>query len=173
MSLYALDGAAPDLPAEHWIAPTATLIGQVRLGEEASVWWNAVLRGDNDRIILGSGSNIQDNAVCHADPGVPLTIGAGVTVGHSAILHGCTVGDNCLIGMQAVVLNHATIGEDSIIGAGALVSEGKTIPPKSLAVGIPARVVRTLSPEEIDGIRKSAAGYRANWHRYRAGCKAI
>ncbi|MEM0908332.1 MAG: gamma carbonic anhydrase family protein [Pseudomonadota bacterium] len=173
MPLYALDGALPDLAPAHWVAPTAVLIGRVRLLHEASVWWNAVLRGDNEWITLGEGSNIQDGVICHTDMGAPLTVGSGVTVGHGAILHGCTVGDGALVGMGATVLNHAAIGAQCLLGAGALVPEGKTIPERSLAVGAPARVVRTLDAAEIEAIAASAKRYVNNWMRYATSCKTL
>lgn len=155
------------------MAPTAVLIGRVRLHHNASVWWNAVLRGDNEWITLGEGTNIQDGTVCHTDMGAPLTLGANVTVGHTAILHGCTVGDGALIGMGATVLNYAEIGEDAIIGAGALVPTGKVIPPRTLAVGAPAKVVRDLTDEDIARVHDGTRRYVENWQRYRASCREI
>jgi carbonic anhydrase/acetyltransferase-like protein (isoleucine patch superfamily) len=171
MSLYALDGVAPELPADGdvWIAPGARVIGRVVLRRGASVWFNAVLRGDNEPMVVGEDSNIQDGTVCHSDAGFPLTVGAGCTIGHMAILHGCTIGDGSLVGMGATVLNGAVIGRQSLIGAGALVTEGKMIPEGVLAVGRPARPVRDLTPEEIAGLALSAAGYRANMRRFRDG----
>lgn len=173
MPLYSLDGVAPEIADDAWVAPTAVLIGRVRLLPGASVWWGAVLRGDNEWIELGEGSNIQDNSVCHTDPGAPLTVGAGVTVGHKAILHGCTVGDGALVGMGATVLNHATVGDHALIGAGALVAERKTIPPRALAVGAPARVIRELSDEDVAAFGEGAVRYRANAARYRQGCVIV
>ncbi|MEO1104110.1 MAG: gamma carbonic anhydrase family protein [Pseudomonadota bacterium] len=173
MPAFALDGEAPDCAPTHWVAPTAVLIGRVRLAAEASVWWNAVLRGDNEWITIGARSNIQDNAVCHTDMGAPLTVGTGVTVGHSAILHGCMIGDDSLIGMHATVLNHAEIGPECLIGAGALVTEGKKIPPRSLVIGSPGKVARTLSEEDLAAVRASADRYVVNAARYRAHCKAL
>ena len=171
MSLYEIDGIAPVLPqgGEFWIAPGAQVLGPVVRHAGASVWVGAVLRGDNEPIELGEGSNIQDGCVCHTDPGLPLTIGAWVTVGHMAILHGCTIGDGSLIGMGATVLNGARIGSNVLLGAGALVTEGKEIPDGVLAVGRPAKVVRDLAEDEIAGLRRSAERYRANAARYRAG----
>ena len=172
--IYELDGVAPQLPSgEYWIADEAVLIGDILLEESCSIWFGAVLRGDNERIHIGKGSNVQENVVMHTDPGFKLTIGAGCTIGHKAMLHGCVVGDNSLIGMGAIVLNGAVIGKNCLIGAGALVTEGKVIPDGSLVMGAPAKVVRELSPEAIAGIGKSAAIYRANMRRFRNGLRAI
>jgi carbonic anhydrase/acetyltransferase-like protein (isoleucine patch superfamily) len=169
--IMALDGVAPELPesGDWFVAPGARLIGRVILREGASVWFNAVLRGDNEPIEIGEGSNVQDGAVFHTDPGCPLTLGPDVTVGHQAILHGCTVGAGSLIGMGAVVLNGARIGEGCLIGANALVTEGKEIPDGSLVMGQPGKVVRQLDAEAIAKLRDSARRYRANAARYRAG----
>ena len=150
----------------HFVAHNATIIGNVHLGSESSVWFNAVLRGDNDRIAIGDRSNIQDGAVLHTDPGIELVVGDGVTIGHQAMLHGCTIGDNSLIGIGATILNHAGIGRDSVVGAHALVTEGKSFPDGVLIVGSPARVVRELEAHEIEGIRRSAAVYVDNAKRY-------
>ncbi|MBG6202853.1 carbonic anhydrase/acetyltransferase-like protein (isoleucine patch superfamily) [Labrenzia sp. EL_13] len=171
MPTYALDGRAPDFPqnGDFWIAPNATLIGDIRLREAVSVWFGAILRGDNEPVIVGPRSNVQDGCVFHTDMGYPLTIGADCTIGHNAILHGCTVKDNSLIGMGATVLNGAIIGSNCIIGANALIGEGKEIPDNSLVVGIPGKVVRTLPDEAKDNIRQSAEGYVRNWRRYRDG----
>ena len=173
MPLYSLDGHHPELPAagEAWIAPDAVLIGRVRIAPGASVWWGAVLRGDNELIDIGPGSNVQDGCVLHTDMGFPMTIGAGCTVGHKAILHGCVLEDNVLVGMGAVVLNGARIGRNSLVGAKALVPEGRHIPERSLAVGVPAKVVRELSDEGIAGLEASARGYVANWRRYAVGLR--
>lgn len=170
MPLYALDGEVPEIAGDAYVAPTAVLIGRVRLRPGASVWWNAVLRGDNEWIELGEGSNIQDGTVCHTDMGAPLTIGAGVTVGHNAILHGCTIGDGALVGMGATVLNHAVIGPKCLIGAGALVGEGKDIPAQSLVLGVPGKVVRTLSDADAHALSAGAVGYVGNAKRYAKGC---
>lgn len=171
MPLYSLDGHRPELPpaGEAWIAPTAVLIGRVRIAPGASVWWGAVLRGDNELIDIGPGSNVQDGCVLHTDLGFPLTIGAGCTVGHNAILHGCVLEDNVLVGMGATVLNGARIGRNTLIGANALVPEGRQIPEGSLVVGMPAKPLRPLSEEEIERLKASAAGYVANGRRYAAG----
>jgi carbonic anhydrase/acetyltransferase-like protein (isoleucine patch superfamily) len=171
MSLYTLDGEGPDLRPSAWVAPGARLIGKVILGDEASVWFNAVLRGDNEPITIGRGSNVQDGSVCHTDMGSPLIVGADCTIGHMAMLHGCIIGEGSLIGMGAVVLNGARIGRGALIGAGALVTEGKEIPDGVLAIGRPAKVVRDLSPDEIAGLARAAEGYRANASRFRAGLK--
>jgi carbonic anhydrase/acetyltransferase-like protein (isoleucine patch superfamily) len=173
--LYELDGAAPRLPegGSAWIAPGAMLIGQVTLGPGVSVWFNAVLRGDNEPITIGRDSNVQDGCVFHTDPGFPLTIGADVTVGHKAILHGCTVGDGCLIGMGAVVMNGARIGANCLLAANALVTEGKEIPDGSLVVGQPARVARALDEATIRTIREASARYRARQDQYRAGLRRV
>src|SRR5215212_9003986 len=153
MPLYALGDLEPHLAAGAWAAPSADLIGDVRLGERASVWFGAVIRADNTPIIVGDESNVQDGAVCHSDAGVPLTIGARVTIGHQAILHGCTIADDCLIGMGARILNGAVIRSECIVGAGALITEGKSFAAGSLIVGAPARVVRELSDEEKQALR--------------------
>lgn len=161
MPLYALDGVAPTLPEDGsaWIAPSAEIVGDARLGRDVGIWFGAVIRADNTPITVGARSNVQEGAMLHSDPGAPLSIGDGVTIGHHATLHGCTIGDNALIGISAVVLNHAAIGADSLVGAGALVTEGRRFAPGSLIVGAPARVVRALSPDEIARLRASAAGY--------------
>lgn len=171
--IWELDGIAPEIAPDAWVAPDAQLIGRIVLEAEASVWWAAVLRGDNEEIRIGRGSNVQDGCVFHTDPGFPLRIGADVTVGHKAILHGCTVGDGALIGMGATILNGAVIGEGALIGAGALVAEGKQIPPGALVMGAPGRVVRQLDEAAIAGLRQSAARYRANAARFRAGLRPL
>ncbi|WP_293872630.1 MULTISPECIES: gamma carbonic anhydrase family protein [unclassified Sphingomonas] len=169
MTCYALDGVAPEIGADVYVAPGAQVIGRVVLGERASIWFGAVLRGDNDPIRIGAESNVQDGAMIHADPGVPTTIGDGVTIGHHAIVHGATVGDRSLIGMGATLLNRAVIGADCIVGANALVTEGKAFPDGSLIVGSPARLARPLTDAEIAGLRLSAATYVANARRYATG----
>ena len=171
--IWELDGTAPQVAPDAWVAPDAQLIGRVVLEDMASVWWAAVLRGDNEEIRIGRGSNVQDGCVFHTDPGFPLRIGADVTVGHKAILHGCRVGDGALIGMGATILNGAVIGEGALIGAGALVAEGKEIPPGALVMGAPGRVVRQLDAAAIARLRDSAARYRANAARYRAGLRPV
>lgn len=167
MALYALGDTAPTLGNGAWAAPSADLIGDVRLGERASVWFGAVIRADNTPIIIGEDSNIQDGAICHSDPHAPLTIGRGVTVGHQAILHGCTVADGALIGMGSRVLNGATIGERCIVGAGALVPEGKTYEGGHLLVGAPARIVRALTEAELLMLGTSARQYAEKADLYR------
>lgn len=169
MSLFALDGVAPTLAEGVWIAPSAQVIGDVRLGASASVWFNAVLRADNEPMTVSARSNIQDGSVLHSDPGSPLTIGEGVTIGHKAMLHGCTVGDNSLIGINAVVLNRAVIGKNSIVGAGALVPEGKVFPDGVLLIGSPARVARELTEDQIARLTLSADHYVWNSHRFANG----
>jgi len=173
MTLYALDGTAPELAKDTWIAPDANLIGRVVIEDAASVWFSSTLRGDNDTITVGAGSNIQENCVLHTDMGYPLTIGQGCTIGHKVMLHGCTIGDNSLIGMGATVLNGAKIGRNCLIGAGALITEGKEIPDGSLVMGVPGKVVRSLDDAAIDGLRKSALGYQANMRRFRDGMTAL
>jgi carbonic anhydrase/acetyltransferase-like protein (isoleucine patch superfamily) len=168
MPIYSLEGIAPELPhpQRYWIAPDAHVIGRVRLGSDVSVWFGAGLRGDNEWIEIGARANIQDGAVLHTDMGYPLTIGEGTTVGHHAILHGCSIGSNTLIGMGATILNGARIGANSIVGANALVTEGKEFPDGSLIVGSPAKVVRSLDADAIQRLRSSAARYVDNGHRY-------
>lgn len=152
---------------DYWIAPTAVLIGKVHLEKDASVWWNAVLRGDNELITVGEGSNIQDNSVCHTDPGHPLVIGRNVTVGHMVMLHGCTIGDSSLVGIGSVIMNGARIGKGCIIGSNALITEGKEIPDYSMVLGSPGKVVKTLTPEEAAKYTGGARRYVENWKRYR------
>jgi carbonic anhydrase/acetyltransferase-like protein (isoleucine patch superfamily) len=171
MALYALDGISPELPepGQFWIAPSADVMGRVRLLAGASVWFGAVLRGDNEWITLGIGSNVQDGCVLHTDMGAPLSIGRNCTIGHKAILHGCEIGDNSLVGMGAIVLNHVKIGQNCLIGAGALIPEGKVIPDNSLVVGQPGRVIRTLDAVVEAQLAASAAGYQRNWKRFAVG----
>ena len=174
MTEYILDDRCPRLPKDrdYWIAPNAGVIGDVVLKSGASVWFGAVLRGDNEPLVLGENSNVQDNSVLHTDPGVPLIVGANVTIGHMAMIHGATIGDGSLIGIGAILLNGSSIGKGCIIGAGALVTEGKTIPDGSLAVGSPARVVRQVTEAERAMLAASALHYVENWKRYAAGLKA-
>ncbi|SHI31683.1 gamma carbonic anhydrase family protein [Wenxinia saemankumensis] len=171
--MYDLDGARPHLDPTAWVAPGAHVIGKVILSAHASVWFGATIRGDNEPITVGEGSNVQENCVFHTDMGYPLTIGADCTIGHKAMLHGCTIGDGTLIGMGATVLNGAVIGQGCLIGAGALVTEGKRIPDGSLVLGAPGRVVRPLDDEAIAALRASAAHYRENARRFRAGLRPL
>lgn len=173
MPLYTLDAIAPQLDDEDsiWIAPDAAVIGNVVLGRDVGIWFGAVLRGDNEPIAIGAGSNLQEHTVIHTDPGYPVTVGHGCTIGHRALLHGCTVGDNSLIGMGAIVLNGAVIGKNSLVGAGALVTEGKQFPDNSLIVGAPARLVRELDEATIEELKVSAQHYIANARRFKAGLK--
>jgi carbonic anhydrase/acetyltransferase-like protein (isoleucine patch superfamily) len=173
MARYQLDQVAPRIAASAWVADSAQVIGDVVLHEDASVWFGAVLRADSDTLTIGRGSNIQDGSVVHADAGFPVMLGEDVTVGHQAMLHGCMVGDGSLIGIQAVVLNGAKIGRSCLVGAGALVTEGKEFPDGSLIIGSPARVSRPLRPDEIEGLRRSAAHYVANAKRFKGGLKRI
>lgn len=172
--IYELNGVRPELPApdSFWIAPGAVVLGKVILRRDASVWFGAVLRGDNEPIDIGEGSNVQDGAVLHTDPGAPLTLGRHVTVGHMAMLHGCVVGDNSLIGIGAVVLNRVRIGRNCLIGAKALIPEGKEIPDNSLVIGAPGRIARAVTEAEAAGLTASAMHYVANWRRYRDGLRA-
>jgi carbonic anhydrase/acetyltransferase-like protein (isoleucine patch superfamily) len=156
----------------YWIAPTAVVIGNVRLEHNASVWWNAVLRGDNELITIGEGSNIQDGCVLHTDPGYPMTIGKDVTVGHMAMLHGCVIGANSLVGIGAVILNGARIGANCLIGAKALIPEGKEIPDNSLVMGAPGRIKSEVGEEHVARIRHAAEHYVANWQRYKRDLRA-
>ncbi|MEO8667743.1 MAG: gamma carbonic anhydrase family protein [Bauldia sp.] len=171
MPAYALEGVTPSLPADgaFWIAPTAQIIGRVTLGKDVGVWFGAVLRGDNEAIAIGAGTNIQEMVMMHTDPGFRLTVGDGCTIGHRAILHGCTLGNNVLVGMGAIVLNGAKVGDNCLIGAGALVPEGREIPAGSLVIGMPGKAVRALGPEEIARLRISAAHYVTNWKRFAKG----
>jgi len=168
MPVYTLGGVAPVLPeaGRFWIAPDASVIGKVTLAAGVGIWFGAVLRGDNEPLVIGEDSNIQEHGMLHTDPGFPVTIGRGCTIGHRAIIHGCTIGDNVLIGMGAIILNGARIGENSLVGAGALVPEGREIPPGSLVIGMPGKVARVLTEEEIARNRRSAANYVANWQRF-------
>ena len=171
--LYTLDGVGLETESdEWWVAPTAVVVGRVRLEHEAAVWWGAVLRGDNEPITVGRGSNVQDNCVCHTDPGFPLIIGPNVTVGHMAVLHGCTIGEGTLVGIGAIVLNGARIGRNCLIGAKALIAEGKEIPDNSLVMGMPGKVVGEVRPEQLEGVHRGTEKYVDNWKRYRAGLRA-
>jgi carbonic anhydrase/acetyltransferase-like protein (isoleucine patch superfamily) len=175
MTAYRLGERVPEFPedGQYWIAPNATVLGHVILKKNASVWFGAVLRGDNDPIVIGENSNIQDNAVLHTDVGQPLTIGDNVTVGHQVMLHGCTIGDGSLIGIGSIVLNGAKIGKGCLVGAGALITEGKEIPDYSMVVGSPGKVIRTLAPEQAAALSAGALHYVENWKRYKTGLRAI
>ena len=171
--LYGLGDISPAIGEGAWVAPSADLIGDIRLANRASVWFGAVIRADNTRIVIGEESNVQDGAICHSDPGAPLAVGARVTIGHQAILHGCTISDDCLIGLGARILNGAAIGPDCLVGAGALVTEGKRFDGGSLIVGAPARVIRQLTDAERSAIRVSAAHYAEKAARYAAGLQPV
>jgi carbonic anhydrase/acetyltransferase-like protein (isoleucine patch superfamily) len=175
MPIFELAGERPEFPADgqYWIAETAVVIGRVRLRSEASVWWGAVLRGDNEWIEVGERSQVQDNATLHTDPGYPLAIGRGCVIGHNVVLHGCTVGDGSLIGMGAILMNGARVGANSIVGAGAVVTEGRTFPDDSLIVGAPARAIRTLDEKARDMIAKGADIYVQRWKHYAAALKRV
>ncbi|WP_275788692.1 gamma carbonic anhydrase family protein [Pararhizobium gei] len=173
MTLYSLDGISPSLPSGFvWIAPTSHVIGAVHLGENVGIWFGAVLRGDNEPITIGAGTNIQEMTMVHTDPGYPVTLGEGCTIGHRAILHGCTIGDNSLVGMGATILNGAKIGRNCLIGAGALVTENRVIPDNSLVVGAPGKVVRELDDAAVEKLRISAENYVRNARRFSKGLKA-
>ena len=173
MAIYQLDDFTPAIHDSAWVADSAQVMGRVTLAEDSSVWFGVVIRGDSETIKVGQGSNIQDNSVLHADQGQPLVIGDHVTVGHQVMLHGCTVGDGSLIGIQAVVLNGAKIGKNCLVGAGSLVTEGKEFPDGSMILGSPAKVVRQLSPEQIEGLKMSARHYMNNASRYKTGLKKL
>jgi carbonic anhydrase/acetyltransferase-like protein (isoleucine patch superfamily) len=175
MPVYSLGNVTPELPNddEYWIAPTASVMGRVILKKNASIWWGCTVRGDNDPITIGENTNIQDGSVLHSDMGSPLTIGANVTVGHMAMLHGCDIGDGSLIGIGAVVLNGAKVGRNCMIGSKALISEGKEIPDNSLVMGIPGKVVREVSPAQLETLRLSAEGYVINWKRFKRDLKPL
>ncbi len=173
MAIYALGDKVPRFGEGCWIADNATVIGQVNAGRNVSIWYNVVIRGDNDPITIGDDTNIQDGSILHNDQGVPLQIGAGVTIGHMVMLHGCTVGDGSLIGINAVVLNHAVIGKNCIIGANALIPEGKVIPDRSLVVGSPGRIIRELTDQDIANLKANAAHYVDNARLYAAKLRHI
>ena len=173
MAVYEVDGKTPQVDSTAWIADSAQVMGHVTLGPDASVWFGCVLRGDTESMTIGEGSNIQDLTVMHADHGLPLTIGKHVTVGHKVMLHGCTIGDESLIGIGAIVLNGARIGKNCLVGAGSLVTEGKEFPDGSMILGTPAKVVRQLTPEQIEGLRLSAQHYIDNARMFRATLKKL
>ena len=171
--IYELNGKKPECHGDHWIAESADVIGNVILGDQVSIWFNVVLRGDNDPITIGRASNVQDGSVLHTDIGSPLTIEEGVTVGHKVMLHGCFIGKNSLIGINSVVLNGARVGKNCLVGANSLIPEGKDIPDGSLVMGSPAKVIRQLDERAIDGLRISSQNYIANYKRFREGAKII
>jgi len=173
MAIYELDGVRPRAEGDHWIADSASVMGNVILKQNASVWFNATLRGDNDPITIGENTNIQDGSVLHTDVGIPLTIGANCTIGHMVMLHGCTIGENTLIGIGTIILNGAKIGKNCLIGANSLITEGKEIPDGSMVMGAPGKVVRELTEQQIQGITGSALHYVENWKRYARGLKKI
>jgi carbonic anhydrase/acetyltransferase-like protein (isoleucine patch superfamily) len=175
MSVYNLGSVTPELPNddEYWIAPTAAVMGNVILKKNASIWFGATVRGDNHPIVIGENSNIQDGSVLHTDEGVPLVVGANVTVGHLVMLHGCTIGDNSLIGIGSIILNGAKIGKNCLIGANCLITEGKEIPDNSLVMGAPGKIVREVTPEQALALTASADHYVANWKRYRRDLRAV
>jgi len=175
MPIYAIDGKAPEFEDAdtNWIAPDATLIGNIRIGRHAGFWFGVVIRGDGELITIGADTNVQEHTIMHTDPGFPLSIGQGCTIGHRALLHGCTIGDNSLIGMGAIVLNGARVGNNSLVGAGALVTENKVFPDNSLVVGSPAKVIRTLDDAAIERLRVSAAHYVSNAKRFKAKLKTV
>lgn len=173
MALFELDGVSPQLADTAWVADNAQVIGNVKLGADASVWFGVTARGDTESISIGQGSNVQDGSVLHADVGLPLVVGDNVTVGHKVMLHGCTIGDETLIGIGAIVLNGAKIGKNCVVGAGALVTEGKAFPDGSMIIGSPAKAVRQLTPEQMEGLRLSAKHYIENAQRYRHTLKKI
>jgi carbonic anhydrase/acetyltransferase-like protein (isoleucine patch superfamily) len=169
MAIYALGDKRPIIADSAWIAPNAVVIGDVRLSADVSLWWNTVLRGDNDPITIGCGTNVQDGSILHTDAGVALSLGANVTIGHMAMIHGCTIGDGSLIGIGAIILNHAVIGRQCLIGAGSLIPEGKIIPDRSLVLGSPGKVVRQLTDEDLTRIRQTAEHYVQHSRNYRDG----
>jgi carbonic anhydrase/acetyltransferase-like protein (isoleucine patch superfamily) len=173
MAIYQLDDLTPLIHPTAWVADSAQVIGQVVLEENVSVWFGVILRGDNDVISIGKGSNIQENSVLHIDRGHPLVLGENVTIGHQVMLHGCTIGDNSLVGIGAVVLNDARIGKNCLVGAGSLVTEGKEFPDGSLIMGSPAKAVRQMSPEQIEGLKMFGQLYIENAARYKAGLKKL
>jgi carbonic anhydrase/acetyltransferase-like protein (isoleucine patch superfamily) len=175
MPLYSLDSITPETPPEgkYWVAPDANVIGRVKLHADTGIWFGAVLRGDNELIEIGEGSNVQEHSMLHTDMGFPLKVGRNCTIGHRAILHGCTIGDNTLIGMGAIILNGAVIGNNCLVGAGALVTEGKVFPDNSLIVGSPAKAIRTLDDAAAARITGSATGYARNWKRFVSGLRPV
>lgn len=175
MPIYAIDDLTPEFddPQSVWIAPTASVVGNIHIGADVGIWFGAAIRGDNEPIRIGAGSNIQENAVLHVDPGQPLTMGQNCTIGHGAIVHGCTLGNQVLVGMGATVLNGAVIGDNCLIGANALVTEGKAFPEGSLIMGAPAKAVKVLSADQLAGLKRSAENYVARAKQFKAGMKEV
>lgn len=173
MAIYRLGEHAPQVAASAWVAESATVVGQVEVGDDVGIWYGAVLRGDNDRIVVGAGSNVQDGCVLHTDPGYPLDIGEDCTVGHMVMLHGCTIGARSLIGIGSIILNGARIGEECLIGANTLIPEGKVIPPRSMVLGSPGKIVRELSDDDVRRFGGAAGRYVNNWKRYKAGFRPM
>lgn len=173
MAVYSLDGILPEIDGSAWLAPTATVIGRVRLGAEVGIWFGAVLRGDTEPITVGARTNVQEHVIMHTDAGFPLDVAEGCTIGHKALLHGCAIGGGSLVGMGAIVLNGARIGRECLVGAGALVTEGKSFPDRSLILGVPARLVRALSDEAVASLHASAAHYAGNAARFREGLRIV
>ena len=173
MAVYELDGVKPELHRESWVAESASVLGRVTMHKDSSVWFGATVRGDNDPVVIGEGSNIQDGSVLHTDLGVPLTIGKHVTVGHLVMLHGCEIGDNSLIGIGSIILNHAKIGKNCLIGANTLITEGKVIPDNSMVMGAPGKVVREVSEQQLQAMLAGSHHYVENWKRYAKGLKRI
>ena len=173
MTIYALNGTHPQLHEDTWVAADANIVGNVILEAAASVWFGSIVRGDNEPIIVGEGTNVQEDCVFHTDPGAPMPIGRDCTIGHKVMLHGCTVGDNSLIGMGSIILNNTKIGKNCLIGANTLIAEGKEIPDNSMVLGAPGKVIRTLSDEQAAGLEMSAAHYVANWQHYARDLKPI
>lgn len=173
MAIFELDGVRPDLDPESWVAESATVLGRVVLKKDASVWFGATLRGDNDPIVIGEGSNVQDGSVLHTDVGQPLTIGKHVTIGHMVMLHGCEIGDGSLVGIGSIILNGAKIGKNCLIGANSLITEGKVIPDGSMVMGAPGKVVRELSEQQIQMMQAGSHHYVENWKRYARGLKRL
>lgn len=173
MPIFQLESKIPRIHPTAYVSDQATIIGDVTVGENASIWSQAVLRGDNEPIVVGAGSNVQEGAVLHTDHGYPLTLGEGVTVGHQAMLHGCTIEDQCLVGVKAIVLNGARVGSESIVGAGSLITEGKTFPTRSLILGSPAKAVREVSDEQLRGVKANSAEYRELGALYKVSLKPV
>jgi carbonic anhydrase/acetyltransferase-like protein (isoleucine patch superfamily) len=173
MAIYELDGVQVKTPGpgHYYVAENAVVVGNVEIGEDVSIWFSSVVRGDNDAIVIGAGANIQDGCVLHVDPGFPIHIGENTAIGHMVMLHGCTVGRGCLVGMGSIIMNGAVIGDECLIGANTLIPEGKVIPPRSLVMGAPGKVVRTLTDEDVLRLTRGPANYKRNWRKFSAGMK--